>query len=221
MKSHRILFLVLFLIPLPNIAQNSFEFGILPSLNINKKLPKDWSVNFKTESRQSLFKNDFNYDYLLTDLSLAAAKKTGINTTIAIGHLIRVTNVGIINRSIQQISTIKRYYSFRVAHRFSADQTYEKNNYTEFRLRYRASVEIPLNGQSLDPKELFLKLNNEYLNVLYGGEYDLEIRGAGFIGYTLTSTNKLELGLDYRLDSFIKDNPRHRFWIGINIYLSI
>ena len=133
MRNHPITFLLLVFMPLANFAQSSFEYGILPSLNINKKLPRDWSVNFKTESRQSLFKDDFNYDYLLTDFSLIAAKKTGINTTIALGYLMSINEEDINNRTIQQISIIKRYSDFRIAHRISSDQTFYKNKDIELR----------------------------------------------------------------------------------------
>lgn len=221
MKKYQILFLALYAIPLPNFAQSSFQLRILPSLNINKKLPRDWSVNFKTESRQSLYREDFDYDYLLTDFSMAVAKKTGISTSFVAGYLLRVAEEGLINRTIQQMNIIRRYVGFRVAHRISADQTFQEISDSEFRLRYRASAEIPLNGQSLDPKEFFLKLNNEYLNELYKGAYDLEIRGATYIGYTITPANKMELGIDYRWDSFVTGSPRHRIFIGLNFYQSI
>ncbi|NJM16805.1 MAG: hypothetical protein HC896_16825, partial [Bacteroidales bacterium] len=71
--------MILFSMPLVNFAQSSLEWGILPSFNLNKKLAKDWSVNLKTESRQSLIKDGLNYDYLLTDFSFGATKKIGID----------------------------------------------------------------------------------------------------------------------------------------------
>jgi len=40
-------------------------------------------------------------------------------------------------------------------------------------------------------------------------------------GYEFSPSNKLELGLDYRLDSFLNDKTRNRFWIGINFYQRI
>ena len=221
MKTYRFLLLFFTLLPLAGLSQSGQQGGILPSININKKLPKDWAVNFKTESRQSLFKEEFNYDYLLTDFSLAGAKKIGINTTVVSGYLLRVTDKGIVNRAIQQVSIVNRYPTFRIAHRVSTDQTFEENDAPEFRFRYRASAEIPLNGQSVDPKEFFLKLNNEYLNALQSGEYGLEIRGVGLLGYALTAKSKLEFGLDYRLDSFLNSRPRHRSWLSLNFYQSI
>lgn len=207
--------------PLFGFAQSNNQAGLLPAININKKLPKDWSINFKTESRQLLFKEVLIYDYLLTDFSIAGAKKIGVNTTVAAGYLLRVTDDGFVNRAIQQISFVKRYQNFKIAHRVSADQTFEKHSNPEFRFRYRATAEIPLNGQALDPKELFLKFNNEYLNAIKASKYDLEIRAVGLIGYAFTTKSKLEFGLDYRLDSFIDCLSSSRSWISLNFYQSI
>ncbi|MBN3034893.1 MAG: DUF2490 domain-containing protein [Bacteroidales bacterium] len=221
MKRTLLFFLLFIPASLVSLAQSSCQLGLLPALNVNSKFSNDWSMNFKAESRQALIRDDFRYDYLLTDLSLAAAKKTGINTTVAAGYLVRVEGEEMSHRAIQQVSRVKRYSNFRLAHRLSADQTFSKDDYTEFRFRYRLSAEIPLAGQSLDPGEFFLKLNNEYLNSILHKVYDLEIRGGTFIGYALSSDIKLELGMDYRADSFIDGNPRHRYWIGLNFYQSI
>jgi hypothetical protein len=217
-----ILFLLLLLIWGNNAyTQSNASLGLLPSVNINKKLQRDWSLNFKAESRQALFHDGFAYDYLLTDLSLAAATKTGINTTVAAGYLIRIDGEDVRHRAFQQLSIVRRYTFFRLSHRFSSDQTYQKDGDAEYRLRYRLSSEIPLGGLSVDPSEFFIKLNNEYLNSLTGVEYDLEIRTAAFLGYAITPSNKLELGLDYRIDSFLDGLPRNRFWVSVNFYQSL
>jgi hypothetical protein len=194
---------------------------LLPSLNINKKLPKDWSLNFKAESRQSLFKEEFKYSYLLTEMSIAASKKIGINTSIAAGYLVGVDDKSVKNRSIQQVTFVKRYSNFRLSHRFLADQTFVNEENVEFRFRYRLSKEIPLQGESLDSREFFLKLSNEYLNSFQNKSFDMEIRGAALLGYVISPTNKIEFGADYRLDSFINGVARNRYWIGINLYQSI
>ncbi len=220
MRRFFIFFIFPLIIPLANSAQNTIDIGLIPSLNINKKLEKDWSLNFKAESKQALISDGFNYDYLQTEVSFIAAKKIGINTKLAAGYLLKIDGEVIKNRAIQQISVIRRYSDFKLSHRFSADQTFETDDYTEFRFRYRVSTEIPLEGQSLDPKEFFIKLNNEYLNSIYQKQYDLEIRGAALLGYSLTPNSKLEIGADYRIDSFITGGFRNRLWIGLNFYQS-
>lgn len=223
MKPYFLILIFILFFHLNSIAQSTFGLGLLPTLNINKKLPEDWSLNFKTESRQALINEEFDYAYLLTDISLAAAKKIGINTAVAMGYLMRIVEEdnGIQNRTMQQITFIKRYSNFMLSHRILADQTFQKDDYTELRIRYRITMEHPLQGKTSDPGEFFLKLNNEYLNSLYNKTYDLEIRGAAFLGYELSPNNKLELGFDYRIDSFISGMPRNRLWIGLNFYQSL
>lgn len=217
----------LFILIFPTIfcnAQSGYQFGILPSININKSLPNDYKLNVKLESRQLLkegffeVENDFDYEYLLTDLTLIGSKKIGINKSLAIGYLFRIREGRIIHRSIQQFIMTKRYPGFRIAHRFSADQSFDSKKATEFRLRYRVSSEIALNGQSVNPKEFYLKVNNEYLNSFQKGDYDLEVRVAPFLGYKFTDRKKFEFGLDYRLNSFLNNNSSNRFWISINWY---
>ena len=78
-----------------------------------------------------------------------------------------------------------------------------------------------MNGKSIDPKEFYLKINNEYLNAFEDREYDLEIRFSPLLGLKLNERNKLELGLDYRLDSFLENKTRNHFWTSINWYLKL
>ena len=193
----------------------------MPTVNINSKLPKDWFTNLKMESRQELYRDGFEYSYQRTDLSLIAGKKLGFRTKIAAGYQGILEDQGINNRFIQQLHLLKKYQNFTLNHRFQADQTFSNDEDTEYRIRYRLSAEIPLNGQTLDPKELFIKASNEYLNAWQQSEYDLEIRMAAFIGYVFSPKTKLEIGVDNRLDAFINGQLRNRFWLGVNIYQSL
>jgi len=154
----------------------------------------------------------------MTELSLGAGKKIGFRTKLALGYKLSVDRKEVYNRFIQQISHVKKYQTFILAHRFQTDQTFNINKATEYRLRYRLSAEIPLNGYTLDPKELFIKVNNEYLNSIQDITYDLEIRAAGFLGYALSPKTKIEIGIDNRIDSFINDSLRNRLWLGLNVY---
>ena len=209
------------------MAQHSFQFGILPAVNLNKKLTKGWKLNFKIESRQTFKEgffreeNNFNYQYIQTDFALVGAKSVGFGNSLAGGYLMRIKDGQRIDRLIQQFVLKRSYASFKLAHRFSSDQTFEKDKEMKFRLRYRLSSAFPLNGQSIDPKEFYFKINNEYLNIFQNNDYNLEIRVVPFIGYVITDSNKLEIGLDYRLDSFIDKDSQSKFWIGINWYLAI
>lgn len=213
---------IVLLAGVPGEAQRSYQVGLLPSVNINKKLPRDFTLNLRLESRQelknSLFNtaSSFDYRYVLTDFSLLVAKKVSLTTSWALGYLIRVEDGEIVQRSIQQFTVTKSFSGLRLAHRFSTDQTFAQREKIEYRLRYRISAEIPLNGQSVDPGEFYVKINHEYLNSWQNRSYDLEIRAVPMLGFEFSDTKKLEIGLDYRLSSFLDSGSRQRFWIGVN-----
>ncbi len=222
-----LLFCLSFLFVNRTTAQNTYQFGALPSVNLNKKLRNDWSLNVKIESRQLIRQGEFkgnvdkNYEYVLTDYSIITAKKIGLNSRLAGGYLIRFRDKELVHRIIQQFSIVQKMTSFRLAHRFTGDQTFAPNESPEFRFRYRLTAEIPLNGQSVDPKEFYLKINNEILNSCQNSEYDLEIRTVPLLGYDISDSNKIEIGLDYRLNSFLKGNARNSFWMSLNWFIEI
>lgn len=208
-------------------AQSTYQVGTLPSINLNKKLKNDWSLNFKIESRQLIQQGDFkvnvnkNFEYVLTDYSLIAAKKVGLNSRIAGGYLIRFRGGELIHRTIQQYSIVQKRIGYRLGHRFVSDQTFSSNENSTFRLRYRLTPEIPLNGQSVDLKEFYIKINNELLNSFQNSEYDLEIRIIPLLGYHIAGSNKIETGVDYRVNSFLTNNSRHTFWLSLNWFIEM
>ena len=212
--------LLLLMVSLGASAQVAPQWRLLPSLNVNTKLERDWSANLRVESRQVLFEAPESFNYELTDVALAGAKKLGLRTTVAVGALVRFDEDFTAFRSFQQLTMVRRYAALRVAHRFSADQTFSAVEAPEFRLRYRLSGERALNGETVDPREFFTKFHNEYLGGWQGGEIDPEVRVAAFLGYAVTKSKKLELGLENRLDGFLGDSIRQRWWIGVNAFVS-
>lgn len=210
-----------------SLAQADYQSGLLPSLNFNKNITEVWQLNFEIESRQQLSAGLFeeetalNYEYILTDLTTIAARKVGANGGIGVGYLFRINGDRIIQRSLQQYTYTKRLQGIRLGHRLRIDQTFEKSQNPVFRARYRFGSEISLNGQEVDPKEWYLKVNNEYLGIFETGENDLEIRLVPVLGYVFTDANKMEVGLDYRVSNFIADVSSHRFWLALNWYLKL
>ncbi len=208
-------------------GQDTYLLGTLPSFNLNKGINSDWSLNLKAEGRLLFLQGEFggeahsDINLQLADFALTASRKTGLNNSLAGGYQIRLRGEQIFHRFIQQFTLVSRYEAFRMAHRFSSDQTFDSDNPWEIRLRYRITAEIPLNGQSVDPGEFYLKLNNEYLNSWEEGDSDLEIRLVPLAGYEFTDNNKLEFGLDYRLSSFIDGSSRNSFWFYVGWFLKV
>ncbi len=73
----------------------------------------------------------------------------------------------------------------------------------------------------MDPKEWYLKLNHEYLGSIEGSEADLELRVVPALGYAFTDANKLECGLDYRVNNWIQGQSRHVYWLAISWFVSL
>lgn len=221
------LFFLFFTGTCAGFAQSRYQFGMLPSVNLNQKFKNDWSLNTKLESRQLFMNGTFSgisntkYQYVLTDFSVLFAKKVSVNSRVAGGYLIRVEGPELMHRFIQQYTMVQRLSGFSLAHRVMADQSFSVNENPEFRFRYRITSEIPLSGESVDPKEFYVKLNNEYVNSLQSIRYDLEIRVVPLLGYNINNTNKLEFGGDYRVNSFFNNSIRHSFWASLNWFIEI
>lgn len=210
-----------------SISQSTYQWGVLPSVNLNKKLKNDWSLNTKVEGRHMFQSGEINgvffekNKYVLTDFSLILAKKVGLNSRVGAGYLIRVEGAELSHRFIQQYIIVQKLARFRFAHRFLADQTISETERPQFRIRYRMTSEIPLNGESVDPKEFYVKLNNEYVNSLQAKEYDLEIRLIPLLGYGFSDILKMETGLDYRVNSFLHNSTRNSYWITLNFFIEL
>mgnify|MGYP005849244377 CR=1 FL=1 len=208
-------------------AQNTYQLGILPGLNINKSLKKNWWVNTRVESRQLFQRGEKRgttekaYNYVLTDWSVVAAKKVGLNARVAGGYLIRFEEGEVFHRFVQQYTVVQKLLGFRLAHRFLSDQTISKKEAADIRLRYRITAEIPLNGKSVDVKEFYVRMNNEYVNSFQANEYDLEIRLVPLLGYVIARHFKIEGALDYRVNGFIQNKTRHSYWFALNLFVDL
>lgn len=227
-SKERLFLVILFLLNVRLMAQSEYEVGALPSININGDLSKGWGFNLRWESRQLFAQGEFGgesqkgLEYILSDVSAIISRKVGLNNNIAGGYIIRNTGSEVFHRLTQRFVIVSGYTRFRIAHRLSTDQTFSESENTEYRIRYRISTEIPLNGQSVDPKELYFKFNNEYLQSWQGNESDFEIRLVPSFGYQFNDDNKLEFGLDYRLDSFINNSSSsHTFWLSVGWFFKI
>ena len=199
--------------------------GTLPSLNLNKTLKNDWRLNLSIQARNGITEKQIEcgrtstYEYMHTDYTLIAAKKTGLNNALAGGILLRYQDQELIIRFIQQFTLVRKYNAFRMAHRFRMDQTKSQIDPLKYRLRYRATLELPLNGTVVDPKEWYLKINHEYLNAFQAQTHDLEVRLVPLVGYKFSEKNKLETGFDYRRSAFINNAANNDFWLSLNWYL--
>lgn len=203
-------------------------YGILPSLNINKALKKDWRINLKMEWRNSLHTtprveghNNAGQGYLQTDYAFLVSKKVGLNNSLSGGFLLRYKDQKLIHRFMQQFTLFKKYATTRWAHRFAMDQTKSLTDPTKYRIRYRTTLEFPLSGTAVDVKEWYLKVNNEWLNTFQTRNQSVEWRFVPLIGYKFSERNKLESGIDFRKNHLNTPKQNNTFWLNINWYLTL
>ncbi|MCF8231621.1 MAG: DUF2490 domain-containing protein [Bacteroidales bacterium] len=226
MKKHTF-FLLIFLFSLMKMfAQDFYETGLLPKFNINTSINELWELNAKSETKVTFLEGNFGgyrQQELLhqrTELAFAAERKTTYNSSLAGGYLIRFHNKKPAHRLFQQYSIVSSYATFKLGHRFSADQTFKTGGANEYRLRYRISTALPLEGTQIDPTESYLKFNNEYLGGLQEKEYNLEIRALAAIGKNIGNNQKVEAGLNYRIGKVFQESVDHEFWLYLAFYLN-
>lgn len=208
-------------------GQQRYQGGLLPALNLSHSFGSDWKINMKIESRQQFFRggidrlSGWEYENVLTDVAFVLGRKIQLNKTLAGGYMTRFRDGELIHRFIQQFSVVQRSNGWRLGHRFSADQTFADGEAGTYRLRYRITTQRALQGESIDPREFYLKINTEVLNEWQGGDYHLEFRFVPFIGYEVNDNNKIEVGIDYRLSSFLDGGRDQRFWTSLTWYLAM
>jgi hypothetical protein len=204
-------------------AQKIRTGGLLPAFSYTKKHNDLWRSNFKWESRQLFYnelddqKTERSFEYVLSDFSYIISRKIGLQNTLSAGYLFRLEENRNAHRFIQQFTIVKNYERLRTAHRFVADQTLREENWT-YRGRYRITVEWPLQGHTLDNKEWYLKVNNEYLNAFSNQQYELEMRFVPLLGYVFSNNQKIEMGLDYR-QAFFSQINRKNLWLAFTYYV--
>ena len=198
-------------------GQATYRAGLIPEINLNRSLGKGWALNAKVESRPLVARGPFgagrsDFQYTLTDLALAVARKVGLSQTLTLGYLLRSTRADTRHRLFQQYSFVQNLGTIRLGHRLASDQTFVPEEATEWRFRYRLSLELPLSGQQVDPREAYFKISQEQLHNVQGRAYDLELRLVPALGYVITDRNKLETGLEYRIDDFLDGPSRSTFF---------
>jgi hypothetical protein len=204
-------------------AQESYSIGYLPALNFNAKLSKPGSLNLNIQQRTTLFNKQDNkliHRHALADLTVMYGHKIGLYSKISIGGLLRCRNNELIERTIQQFVRVSQLNQLKLINRFRLDQTYFTTG-VEYRLRYRLGVQVPLNGTEVDNREMYLKVNNEYLAFFATTSSDLEVRVVSSLGYVINKKNKIEVGIDNRFSKLLAKSQSNSFWVTFGLYLSL
>ena len=208
----KLLFILLLLLPAQLMAQGTVRlFGFFPEFQVGYKLSEKLKIIGKIESH---FHN-------LTDFQGFLGSKINPYIDVAAGYQYRVDSRGDnSNRTIQQISILQVPGNYKIGHRLRADQTYSPFEKNDYRLRYRVSFEIPLEGKSLDPGEFYLLFSDELLYSYQARVSGLENRVVASLGHLSKEKQKFQAGIDYRTDRFFDPDLRHRTWFKFGWYLN-
>jgi hypothetical protein len=120
-----------------------------------------------------------------------------------------------------QLTHVYRRGKYRFRNRLRADNRFEqrkKGDRWEFdlRLRYRLSMDFPLQGERLDDGEFYLNSSAELALTVTQADFWFyrNPRGYSGLGYRLNDKNKLETGIEYRTenDNEAGDDEHVVFW---------
>lgn len=225
MRKIALLAVLISLAGIVSAQQNKVFFtGVFPEILVTKRISPLYRLNFKVENQEILFDNrdseidNPQFTHYRTDLMMFLNRdiRPGVSIAMGLFHRIQVNENA--NRIIQQLALLQRMRNLRINHRFRTDQTFTKNDDFEFRFRYRFTVEIPLEGAEIDPKEFYMVISNEPIFSFKGDEFEIENRAVVALGKLFNMNEKLEWGIDYRTDGFIQEGFRTRLWAKISYY---
>lgn len=216
------LYLLIFCLSFVFFASNAqtYRLELLPQFNASFAVQKNWRFFARVEPRQLLLmNNNIDFKYQRTDFLGIFTRRLSVNKNLSLGYLIRHRNGSPAHMFLQQFTILGKYENLRLAHRIATDQTFIKGIENMYRFRYRFAVELPLQGRKLDTGEFYIRISNEY-NVIYRKSgFNLEIRAFSGAGHVFNEKFRLELGLDYRLNS-ISVLPTHSFLINTSFLFS-
>ena len=200
-------------------AQSEISFGWLPKVNLSKKISNNLKWVSSVEVREQIYQESFQFTHNLMDVSSIFSIKTDVYESFNIGYIIRFREGQVIHRLLQHYNIIQNLDNLKIAHRLGFEQFFQNKVSPQYRTRYRATFEKPLNGEKVDVKEWYVKVSNEYLYQF--NEKDLEARISPYLGYQLSKKDKIEFGLDYRLGGVLESQKKNSLWFRTTWYISI
>ncbi|APY12766.1 hypothetical protein BWZ22_05105 [Seonamhaeicola sp. S2-3] len=176
------------------------------SAALNHKVSKNYTTNFTLRSRYFLHQNSFGYRQQQLDVFHYSTFNLNLSKKLGLGIYYRNRdwfNSGSDElRLSQQFNYTKQQQNIRFGHRIRLEQRIF-DSFTDFRQRYRFSINFPLNGNSLENANTHFTASLEGLWIVSKNKAPLlDKRTTAKIGWQLSQDLKFETGLEYRLESF-------------------
>ncbi|MEO1030263.1 MAG: DUF2490 domain-containing protein [Bacteroidota bacterium] len=195
-------------------AQSNFEGLGESGFALNKRFSSHYKFNFALRSRYYMYQDDaLSFENRQLDFVHFSTLNLDYNNALSLGvqYRLRASIDGGSNelRLTQQFNYTKSNQALRFGHRFRFEQRI-LDELTIFRSRYRLALDFPLNGEKLDIGEAYLITSMEgLLSIGAKIKPELDHRTTSQIGWLISETLKLQLGLEYRFEAFnIKTEER-------------
>ena len=203
-----LLFLIVFMAPSMNLAQDNLTGYWNPQVALNYDVTPNYSHNFSIENRSFLYR-DSNVQLTVRqiDINHFSNLKTRDNQSVGFGIKYRIRNSFDNNannelRLTQQFNVTFKNGSIRYGNRFRAEQRITSDN-TVHRFRYRFAADFPLMGEKLDVGEPYLVIATEsLLSVGRSMTPEYDQRFTPKLGWVLTPTTKFQIGGEYRAENY-------------------
>lgn len=222
-------FLLLFFFTKDGWAQKGITLQAEPGLSFTQKFQGRWSFNGKSTVRYTFLTPEeegikkeatFNFNETL----LFATYEFWNNVKVSGGYGFRISTLSESHlfsehRIMQQFGAVLYARGGkRIANRLRLEQRIEGSDYIN-RWRYRIGFDSPLNGQRLDPGEMYIILTNELLWSFNRIEQNGENRLYAGVGWFFNSQYKLETGLQYRASDLGPDMA-NTLWFTTLLYIN-
>lgn len=212
-------------------GQSSTAFVWEASTAVNYKLGKDWSFNTSIANRTVWLDNDLIGESGLqgrlafAEINQFATYKIHPRLKASAGYKYRwlePTGEGRFfeHRITQQLAMIHRTRVVRLSSRLRSEQRFRSETFAQ-RLRYRFSVDFPLAGEALDPKEFYFLASNEVTYEIQENRHNSwGNRVSSGLGYLFGDITKLQLSFTYRSDNFTRQTL-NRLFVETALFINV
>jgi hypothetical protein len=123
------------------------------------------------------------------------------------------------HRLLEQISFTYALGGHSLKHRARLEQRIRSSSYQN-RLRYRVQTKLPFRKQQAGSAESYLSLSEELMTAFNKYAADAENRFYVGLGWLLKNNQKLELGVEYRMQDIASGDPlRHLILLNTSYHL--
>ncbi len=207
-------------------AQDNYTVYVQPQFALNYKVTPNLSHNFSLVQRSYLYEGEtFKLRARQIDIGHFSNLKVFNDQSFSLGIAYRFRSnfePGTTNelRLMQQYNVTFKPRTVRYGHRFRAEQRIFPK-VTVHRFRYRAALDLPLQGEELDLGETyFVAATESLLSISKNSLPEYDQRFSAEIGWFLAEKTKFQAGIEYRFENFTH-GVEHVVFFNTNLIISL